>query len=94
MPSQNFQRSASARYPNFPKGNSDRKQDDSMKRLMDWKQRMLRSPLTRKEIQDQQLLQQHAHMLSQSTEQLNLQSQYGNNNYSSDDDCKLVTDFL
>lgn len=53
-----------------------------MKRLMDWKQRMLRSPLTRKEMQNMPQQQ----IISKSTEQLNLQSQYGSNNYSSDDE--------
>jgi hypothetical protein len=54
---QEFLRSASARLPN-KKGVSDpeevnrldgeRKREESMKRLLEWKQRMLQSPLTRK----------------------------------------------
>jgi hypothetical protein len=50
-----FLRSASARLskkdedPN--KHDSERKREESMKRLLEWKQRMLQSPLTRKGVQ-------------------------------------------
>lgn len=49
-----FLRSASARLPNSKNSKSEqeldgeRKREESMKRLLEWKQRMLQSPLTRK----------------------------------------------
>lgn len=47
-----FLRSASARLPNKNKSeqelDGERKREESMKRLLEWKQRMLQSPLTRK----------------------------------------------
>lgn len=49
-----FLRSASARLPNNKNNKSEqeldgeRKREESMKRLLEWKQRMLQSPLTRK----------------------------------------------
>jgi hypothetical protein len=49
-----FLRSASARLPNNKNSKSEqeldgeRKREESMKRLLEWKQRMLQSPLTRK----------------------------------------------
>lgn len=47
-----FLRSASARLPKKqeedPKHDGERKREESMKRLLEWKQRMLQSPLTRK----------------------------------------------
>lgn len=48
-----FLRSASARLPrkeeDQPTGrDNERKREESMKRLLEWKQRMLQSPLTRK----------------------------------------------
>lgn len=50
---QEFLRSASARIPRKVDGpvtpdESDKKREESMKRLLEWKQRMLQSPLTRK----------------------------------------------
>lgn len=58
---QDFLRSASARLPRksdadeagTPPGvrDGERKREESMKRLLEWKQRMLQSPLTRKGIQ-------------------------------------------
>ncbi|XP_062557347.1 uncharacterized protein LOC134222215 isoform X2 [Armigeres subalbatus] len=56
-----FLRSASARLPRKEEDPSardgERKREESMKRLLEWKQRMLQSPLTRKISQQQQ--QQH-----------------------------------
>ncbi|XP_058449336.1 uncharacterized protein LOC131429277 isoform X2 [Malaya genurostris] len=53
-----FLRSASARLPRKEEDQSirdgERKREESMKRLLEWKQRMLQSPLTRKISQQQQ----------------------------------------
>lgn len=45
---QEFMRSASARLPKKEEFDGDKKREESMKRLLEWKQRMLQSPLTRK----------------------------------------------
>lgn len=50
---EHFLRSASTRLPRKVDGSekpdeSDKKREESMKRLLEWKQRMLQSPLTRK----------------------------------------------
>lgn len=53
MRQQEFLRSASARIPRkddspVKPDEGDKKREESMKRLLEWKQRMLQSPLTRK----------------------------------------------
>lgn len=98
-----FSRSASARLgrkedSNYATQDSDRKREESMKRLLEWKQRMLQSPLTRKMSQTNNTLpfenrQSATEKLSiggsfhkAKSETLNPENNY--NSYSSDDEGK------
>lgn len=96
-----FLRSASARLPrkdNEVAGARDgeRKREESMKRLLEWKQRMLQSPLTRKGVPisiamdaSSPLAQQNAQLAQQGIQRSRSETHANNggyNSYSSDDE--------
>lgn len=93
---QEFLRSASARIPRkieCPSNSdeSDKKREESMKRLLEWKQRMLQSPLTRKfTTQTSTLPLESRHFLHETkndqTKSENLKRDESYNSYSSDDE--------
>lgn len=96
-----FLRSASARLPRKDDENAlkdgERKREESMKRLLEWKQRMLQSPLTRKGTQQNnqvisKLASSNPNILSSSGIQRSRSESHANagyNSYSSDDEGKI-----
>lgn len=94
---QEFMRSASARLPRKEEFDGDKKREESMKRLLEWKQRMLQSPLTRKTQGYHSMSTQDVNRQIQSSKIQKSRSEILNvdyNSYSSDDEGNYIKNDL
>lgn len=100
LQNEQFLRSASVRLPRKADDNGTRdneqKREESMKRLLEWKQRMLQSPLTRKGVPISLALDAKTPLsvktanITQGIQRSRSATNAGYNSYSSDDEGELI----